>query len=151
MKVLVAQSCPTLCNPIDCSPPVSSVHWIFQARILEWVALSYSRQSSQLIGWTWVSCITGRFFIIWATREAQNGDNSWTNRIIFSCLINCFVNFCVPFGPDFILMRWELHWCLCLTISGILRTISKACDSVSHWFWRLNLIIQLFLLSHFLA
>jgi len=96
--VLVAQSCLTLCNPIDCSPPVSSVHWIFQARILEWVALSYSRRSSQLMGWTWVSCITGRFFIIWATREAPNGDNSWTNS--FSCLINCLVNFCVPFGPS---------------------------------------------------
>ena len=38
-----AQSCPTLCNPMDCSPPGSSVHGIFQARILEWVAISYSR------------------------------------------------------------------------------------------------------------
>ena len=38
--VLVAQSCPTLCDPMDCSPPGSSVHDIFQARILEWVAIS---------------------------------------------------------------------------------------------------------------
>ena len=42
----VAQSCPTLCDPTDCSPPGSSVHWIFQARILEWVAISFSRVSS---------------------------------------------------------------------------------------------------------
>ena len=40
----VAPSCPTLCDPMDCSPPGSSVHGIFQARILEWVAISYSRK-----------------------------------------------------------------------------------------------------------
>ena len=45
--VLVAQSCLTLCDPMDCSPPGSSVHEIFQARILEWVAISFSRGSSQ--------------------------------------------------------------------------------------------------------
>ena len=43
----VAQSCPTLCDPADCSPPGSSVHGILQARILEWVAISFSRGSSQ--------------------------------------------------------------------------------------------------------
>ena len=43
---LVAQSCPTLCNPMDCSPPGSSVHGIFQAKILEWVAISFSGGSS---------------------------------------------------------------------------------------------------------
>ena len=42
----VAQSCPTLCDPVDCSLPGSSVHGIFQARILEWVAISFSRRSS---------------------------------------------------------------------------------------------------------
>ena len=42
----VAQSCPTLCDPVDCSPPGSSVHGILQARILEWVAISFSRGSS---------------------------------------------------------------------------------------------------------
>ena len=41
-----AQSCPTLCNPVDCSPPRFSVHEIFQARVLEWVAISFSRRSS---------------------------------------------------------------------------------------------------------
>ena len=45
--VLVAQSCPTLCNPVDCSPPGSSVHGILQARILGWVAIPFSRGSSQ--------------------------------------------------------------------------------------------------------
>ena len=42
----VAQSCPTLCDPVDCSPPGSSVHGIPQARVLEWVAISFSRGSS---------------------------------------------------------------------------------------------------------
>ena len=45
VKVLVAQSCPTLCDPMDCSPP-GSVHGILQARILEWVAIPFSRGSS---------------------------------------------------------------------------------------------------------
>ena len=47
VKVLVTQSCPTLCNPIDCSPQGSPVHGILQARILEWVAISF-KGSSQL-------------------------------------------------------------------------------------------------------
>ena len=65
-----AQSCLTLCDPMDCSPPGSSVHEIFQTRILEWVAISFSRGSSQPRHQTQVSCITGRFFTDWATREA---------------------------------------------------------------------------------
>ena len=43
MSVLVPQSCPTLCDPVDCSPPGSSVHGIFQARVLEWIAIPFSR------------------------------------------------------------------------------------------------------------
>ena len=44
VKALVAQLGPTLCNPMDCSPPDSSIHGLFQARILEWVAISFSRE-----------------------------------------------------------------------------------------------------------
>ena len=58
----VAQSCPTLCNPMDCSLPDSSVHGIFQARTLEWIAMSFSRGSSQPRNQTQVSCIIGRRF-----------------------------------------------------------------------------------------
>ena len=54
------------------SPPGSSVHGIHQARILEWVAIPFSRGSSWPRDWTWVSCITGRFFAIWATREGES-------------------------------------------------------------------------------
>ena len=49
----IAQLCPTLCDTMDCSPPGSSVHGIFQPRILEWVAISSSRGSSQLRASTW--------------------------------------------------------------------------------------------------
>ena len=66
----VAQSCLTLCDPVDCSPPGSSIHGILQARILEWVAISFSRGSSQLRDWTQISHIAGRRFNLWATKEA---------------------------------------------------------------------------------
>ena len=56
-------------DPIDCSPPGSSVHGILQARILEGVAISCPRGSSQLRNRTWVSCISGRLFTDWAMRE----------------------------------------------------------------------------------
>ena len=58
--VIVTQVCPTLCNPMDCNPPGSSVNGILQARILEWVA--FSRGSSWPRDWTQVSCIVGWFF-----------------------------------------------------------------------------------------
>ena len=66
MKVEVAQSCPTLCNPMD-----YPVHGILQARILEWVAFPFSRGSPQPRDQTQVSRIAGGFFTIWAKREAQ--------------------------------------------------------------------------------
>ena len=59
-----AQSCLTLCDPIDCSPPGSSIHGIFQARVLEWVAISFSRGSSKPRDRTRVSHIVGRRFTI---------------------------------------------------------------------------------------
>ena len=67
----VSQSCSTLYNPVDCSLPGFSVHGIFQARVLEWVAVSFSRGSSQPRNWTQVSHIAGRRCTIWATKEAQ--------------------------------------------------------------------------------
>ena len=66
----VAQSDPTLCNPVDCSPPGFSIHGIPQARILEWVAISFSRGSSSPRDQTQVSRIAGLCFNLWATREA---------------------------------------------------------------------------------
>ena len=70
--VLSPQSCPTLCDPVDCSPPGSSVHVILQARTLEWAAMPSSRGSSHV---SWVSRIAGRFFTQWATWKAPGASN----------------------------------------------------------------------------
>ena len=75
----VAQSCPTLCNPTDCSLSGSSIRGISQARILEWVAVFFSR-SSQLRDWTWVSHIVGRLFTVWATREVHRACKMILNK-----------------------------------------------------------------------
>ena len=81
----VAQSCPTLCDPMDCSLSGSSIHGIFQARVLEWIAISFSRGSSWPRTRTRVSHIAGRRFTLWATREA----------CIFSNYCFCFIR-CIP-------------------------------------------------------
>ena len=72
----VAQSCLTLCDTMDCSPPDSSIHGIFQARVLEWLAISFSRGSSRPRDRTQVSHIAGRRFTIWATRKPSDCDCS---------------------------------------------------------------------------
>ena len=71
VKALVTQSFSTLCNTMDCSLPDSSVHGISQAIILEWVTISISRVSSWPRDQTQVCYIAGKFFTIWATREAH--------------------------------------------------------------------------------
>ena len=70
VKVLVCQLCPTLCNPMDCSLLSSFVYEILQVRILEWVAIPFSKGSFWPRDQTWVSCIAGKFITIWATRKA---------------------------------------------------------------------------------
>ena len=77
VKVLVTQSCPTLCDPMDCSPPGSSLHGIVQARVLEWIAISFYRGSSLPRDRTQVSCIARRLFAVWATGESHNVMNHW--------------------------------------------------------------------------
>ena len=71
MRVLAAQSCLTLCDSRDCSPSGSSVRGISQARILEWVAIPFSRRSSQSRDQTQVCCIADGFFTVWVTRECK--------------------------------------------------------------------------------
>ena len=90
------QSCPTLCNPMDCSLPGSSIYGILQARILECVAIVFSRGSSQARDRTWVSFTAGRFFTIWATGKPlyviyiyffmiiKNVSEGWINHWVFA-------------------------------------------------------------------
>ena len=90
-----AQSCPTLFDPMDCSLPGSSIHRIFQARVLEWGAISFSRGSSQPRDWTQVSRTVGRRFTVWATREVLRvvlGQSFWL-RVL-------------PDGTDIAQPRW---------------------------------------------
>ena len=87
--VLVAQLCLILCNPMDCSLPGSSVHGILQARILECVAIPFSRESSRPRDQTQISCIRGRVFTVWATREAQWRIYVNPNLPIHSTLRDC--------------------------------------------------------------
>ena len=72
---LVAKSCLTLCDAVDCSLPGSSVHGISQARILEWIAISFFRGSSQPRDQTCVSCLVGRFFTTEPPRKPKVANN----------------------------------------------------------------------------
>ena len=100
---------------MDCSPPGSSVHGILQARMLEWVAISFSRGSSWPRDWTQVSCIAGRCFTLWATREAQDIASliTWLRLfhlflsyylflVFYSLIIRCLVDILVFILLDFI-------------------------------------------------
>ena len=71
VKGLVARSCLTVCNPMDCSPPGPSVHGILQASILERAIIPFSRGLSQPRDGTRVSCIAGRFFTILSHQGSQ--------------------------------------------------------------------------------
>ena len=78
----VPRLCPSLRDPMDCSPPGSSVHGIFQARVLEWVAISFSRGSSRPRDRTPVSCFAGRFF----ATEPPGKPTTHTETVYFSGL-----------------------------------------------------------------
>ena len=80
-----AQSCLTLCDPMDCSLPGSSVFGILQARILQWVALLSSRGSSQPRDRTWVSCIGRR--ILYHCTNLRNHTQVQISLNFFSCLL----------------------------------------------------------------
>ena len=87
------------CDPVDCSLPGSSVHGILQARILEWVAISFSRGSSQPRDRTRVSRIGGRHFNLWATREEMTQIIRITQITIITHL-----------NPD--ILEYKVNWAL---------------------------------------
>ena len=101
----VAQSCPTLCDPTD-----YTVHGIFQARILEWVASPFSRGSSQCRDWTQVSCIACGFFTSWATREALPSIIAVTRSYNF--MLPCELPWLISFSLTTASLSWEHLQCL---------------------------------------
>ena len=105
--ILVALSRPTLCDPMDCSPPGFSVYGILQARILEWVAIPFSRGSYWPRDRTQVSCIAGRFFTVWATREVQ-----------YMC-INQFFSSCSSFSFNISVLMLKPPWFFVVVVSPL--------------------------------
>ena len=143
-KVLVTQSCPTLCDPMDCSPLGSSVHGILQARILEWVAISFSRGSSSPRDWTWVSHTADSsvqplshvrlFATPWtaACQASLSNTNSRSppkpmsivsmmpsNHLILCCplLPSIFPSIRVFSNESALLIRWPKYWSFSFNIS----------------------------------
>ena len=111
----VTQSCPVICDPILSG---SSIHGIFQARVLDWAAISFSRGSFQPRDWTQVFYIEGRRFTVWATREAL----WWIELLnvgwfIFFFLLDlvlfvyCVGNLCLPQNHEDILLCFCLEQC----------------------------------------
>ena len=88
----VTQSCLTLWDPMDCSPPGPSVHEISQARILVWVAIPFSRGSSKSRDQTWISFIADWFSTIWATRKALI---NFISVLVLAYLLGFTI--CIPF------------------------------------------------------
>ena len=111
VKLLVTQSCPTLWDP-----PGSSVHGIFQVRILEWVAMSFFVGSSWTRDRTQLSLIAGRFFTIWATRRANKDTNIDTCIPIYRLLwwLNGKESSCQSrrqgFNPQVRKISWRRKW-----------------------------------------
>ena len=79
------------CHPVDCSPPGSSVYRIFQARIVEWIAISFSKGSSRPRNQTKVSCVAGRFFTYWERREAWYIAYLFTMTYIIGNILSVFL------------------------------------------------------------
>ena len=117
VKVLVTQSCPTLCDPMDWRPPGSSVHGILQARILEWVAISFSRGSSWPRDQTWVSYTGRQILYCWAIREAL-----WKLMIVNSLLCLGLV-IRVASSLNLIVVFWDSKVLLgrCIHVDGSFR------------------------------
>ena len=104
-------------TPMDYSPPVTSVHGILQARILMWVAISYFRGSSWHRGRTQVSCITGRFFTVWATREVQSSHMQQLHSKVLCCFLIYLYQVCkliqslgIQFGNAFKFLNVHTAW-----------------------------------------
>ena len=109
-KVKVVQSCPTLCNSMD-----YTVHEILQARILEWVAIPFSRGSSQLRNQTQVSRIAGQFFTSWATSRAKglHIHDPLSPKPLSFRLPHNIAEFPVLYSRSLLIIHFDIAGCTC--------------------------------------
>ena len=145
IKSEVAQSCLTLCEPIDCSLQSSSVHGIFQARVLERVAISSSRGSSPPRDQSRVSCIAGRRFTVWATREPRGWEMNWRMLYAFwERLTVAFWERSAPFSRGHALSSlcaaWEVALC---TADGAGRVVGEFPQRVANQMSMLRMFLCL--------
>ena len=129
---MCAQSCLTLCDPMDCSPPGCSVHGISQARILEWIAISYFRGSSQkgLNLHLFASpALAGRFFTTWATGEASGSPTHLLRHSAKSSLNNHICKTCKYLDGDTSLSVMSIS--LVLSDGG---NLSLSEEMLFHWY-----------------
>ena len=134
--MLVAQSYSILCNPIDCSPPVSFVHGILQAKILDWVAIPVSQRYSSFRDQTWVFCIAGELLseppgkpmtlnivvyislpYLWGSVNMQNQMISKLFNRYLNYLLNIQLIFCCILNNLVKLIR-HIFWFLCSFLLG---------------------------------
>ena len=143
----VAKSCLTLCDPTDCSPPGSSVHGILQARILEWVAISFSRGSSRPRDWTCVSCLscTGKqilyHWVTWEVRRTSSSVKSSSSiKSVFPLALSLLLNFWYGGGTGHSLAGiWsEMSFAECLQASGFpcLQLAPQGCPDQARGCWK---------------
>ena len=119
----VTQSCPTLCDPMDCSLPGSSVHGIFQVIVLEWIAISFSRGSSWPRNQSQVSRIVDRHFTIWAT-EVLISARSLLKYFVTCFLELYFLSFLISFTCFFLFVP------LCLFLFLLFLFLPFECNSL---------------------
>ena len=115
----------TVCDPTGCNLPDSSVHEIFQARILEWVSISFPRGSTWPRDWTQVSCFAGKLFSVWATRTVT-GNFSWPQFSIY--LITTFLR-----TPWIVLVMTCGLWDLVSKPGIEPRPLAVEVESPNHW------------------
>ena len=126
VAVVVTQLCPTLCDPMGCKLPGSSVHGILQARILERIAIPFSRGSSGPRDCTLLSCIAGRFFTVWATYFLYYNFfftimiihiklDKWRNSLCIWVTFYC--SFYIIINKIILLHRWGAYqkWCILMS------------------------------------
>ena len=127
----VTQLCLTLWYPMDCSLPGFSIHGIFQARVLKWVAISFSRGSSRPRDRTWVSHIAGRFFTVWATRKSQVCWEFWFQMGVRVCPVLLLIMDLIIWFFFFSLLMW---WIVLLDFhlaAGLVVAISPVTTSAA--------------------